>query len=34
MYFGTGYAMIQQLKISPASEIKIEKSFVQNMLTE
>jgi EAL domain-containing protein (putative c-di-GMP-specific phosphodiesterase class I)/ActR/RegA family two-component response regulator len=32
--FGTGYSMLQQLKIIPASEIKIDKSFVLNMLSE
>lgn len=32
--FGTGYAMMQQLKIIPANEIKIDKSFVQNMFIE
>lgn len=32
--FGTGYSMMQQLKIVPANEIKIDKSFVQNMFTE
>ena len=31
--FGTGYSMMQQLHHIPATELKIEKSFVQNMLT-
>jgi len=30
--FGTGYSMMQQLKLIPATELKIDKSFVQNML--
>lgn len=29
--FGTGYAMMQHLKLIPATEIKIDKSFIQNM---
>jgi EAL domain-containing protein (putative c-di-GMP-specific phosphodiesterase class I)/FixJ family two-component response regulator len=29
--FGTGYAMMQQLRHVPATELKIDKSFVQNM---
>jgi EAL domain-containing protein (putative c-di-GMP-specific phosphodiesterase class I) len=29
--FGTGYSMMQQLRLVPATEIKIDKSFVQNM---
>lgn len=32
--FGTGYAMMHQLRIIPANELKIDKSFVQNMLIE
>lgn len=32
--FGTGYSMMQQLKIVPANEIKIDKSFVQNIFNE
>lgn len=32
--FGTGYAMMQQLKLIPANELKIDKSFVQNLLKE
>jgi EAL domain-containing protein (putative c-di-GMP-specific phosphodiesterase class I) len=32
--FGTGYSMMQQLKIIPANEIKIDKSFVQNIFNE
>ncbi len=32
--FGTGYAMMQQLKHIPAMEIKIDKSFVEDMLTK
>ena len=31
--FGTGYAMMQQLRLVPATELKIDKSFVQNMHT-
>jgi EAL domain-containing protein (putative c-di-GMP-specific phosphodiesterase class I) len=29
--YGTGYAMMQQLKIIPATELKIDKCFVQAM---
>jgi EAL domain-containing protein (putative c-di-GMP-specific phosphodiesterase class I)/CheY-like chemotaxis protein len=29
--FGTGYSMMQQLKNIPATELKIDKSFVQNL---
>jgi EAL domain-containing protein (putative c-di-GMP-specific phosphodiesterase class I)/ActR/RegA family two-component response regulator len=29
--FGTGYSMMQQLRNMPATELKIDKSFVQNM---
>jgi len=29
--FGTGYSMMQQLRHIPATELKIDKSFVQNM---
>jgi EAL domain-containing protein (putative c-di-GMP-specific phosphodiesterase class I) len=29
--FGTGYSMMQQLRNVPATELKIEKTFVQNM---
>ena len=29
--FGTGYAMMQQLQNVPATELKIDKSFVQNL---
>jgi len=29
--FGTGFAMLQQLKNIPATELKIDKSFVQEM---
>jgi len=29
--FGTGYAMMQQLLLVPATELKIDRSFVQNM---
>jgi EAL domain-containing protein (putative c-di-GMP-specific phosphodiesterase class I) len=29
--FGTGYSMMQQLRNVPATELKIDKSFVQNM---
>jgi len=29
--FGTGYSMMQQLQNIPATELKIDKSFVQNM---
>jgi EAL domain-containing protein (putative c-di-GMP-specific phosphodiesterase class I) len=29
--FGTGYAMMQQLRNIPATELKIDKSFTQNM---
>ena len=29
--FGTGYSMMQQLRNIPATEMKIDKSFVQNM---
>ena len=29
---GAGYAMMQQLENIPATEIKIDRSFVQNML--
>ncbi len=32
--FGTGYAMMQQLKLIPANEIKIDKSFVQNIFVD
>ena len=32
--FGTGYSMMQQLKIVPANEIKVDKSFVQNMFND
>jgi EAL domain-containing protein (putative c-di-GMP-specific phosphodiesterase class I) len=28
--FGTGYSMMQQLQTIPATELKIDKSFVQN----
>jgi EAL domain-containing protein (putative c-di-GMP-specific phosphodiesterase class I)/CheY-like chemotaxis protein len=31
--FGTGYAMMQQLKNIPATELKIDKSFVMDMLS-
>ena len=31
--FGTGYAMMQQLQNIPATELKIDKSFVQDMNT-
>ena len=30
--FGTGYAMMQQFKTIPATELKIDKSFVQEMM--
>lgn len=30
--FGTGYAMMQQLQLIPATELKVDKSFVQSML--
>lgn len=30
--FGTGYSMMQQLRDIPATELKIDKSFVQNLL--
>jgi EAL domain-containing protein (putative c-di-GMP-specific phosphodiesterase class I) len=30
--FGTGYAMMQQFKNIPATELKIDKSFVQEMM--
>lgn len=30
--FGTGYSMMQQLRNIPASELKIDRSFVMNML--
>jgi len=30
--FGTGYSMMQQLRHVPATEVKIDKAFVQNML--
>jgi EAL domain-containing protein (putative c-di-GMP-specific phosphodiesterase class I) len=29
--FGTGYSVMQQLRHIPATELKIDKSFVQNM---
>jgi EAL domain-containing protein (putative c-di-GMP-specific phosphodiesterase class I)/FixJ family two-component response regulator len=29
--FGTGYSMMQQLRHIPATELKVDKSFVQNM---
>jgi EAL domain-containing protein (putative c-di-GMP-specific phosphodiesterase class I) len=29
--FGTGYSMMQQLQMVPACELKIDRSFVQNM---
>ena len=29
--FGTGYATMQQLKNIPATELKVDKSFVQNL---
>ena len=29
--FGTGYSMLQQLRHIPATELKIDKSFVHNM---
>lgn len=32
--FGTGFAMMQQLENIPATEIKIDKSFIQNMLCQ
>lgn len=32
--FGTGYAMMQHLKHIPASELKIDKSFIIEMLTQ
>jgi EAL domain-containing protein (putative c-di-GMP-specific phosphodiesterase class I)/CheY-like chemotaxis protein len=32
--FGTGYSMMQQLRHIPATELKIDKSFVQNMYTD
>jgi EAL domain-containing protein (putative c-di-GMP-specific phosphodiesterase class I) len=32
--FGTGYSMMQQLRNVPATEIKIDKSIVQNMHSE
>jgi EAL domain-containing protein (putative c-di-GMP-specific phosphodiesterase class I) len=31
--FGTGYSMMQQLRNIPATELKIDRSFVGNMLT-
>jgi EAL domain-containing protein (putative c-di-GMP-specific phosphodiesterase class I) len=31
--FGTGYSMMQQLKNIPATELKIDKSFIQEMTT-
>jgi EAL domain-containing protein (putative c-di-GMP-specific phosphodiesterase class I) len=31
--FGTGYSMMQQLSLVPANELKIDKSFVQNIHT-
>jgi EAL domain-containing protein (putative c-di-GMP-specific phosphodiesterase class I) len=30
--FGTGYSMMQQLRNIPATELKIDRSFVMNML--
>lgn len=30
--FGTGYAMMQQLQLVPATELKVDKSFVHEML--
>jgi EAL domain-containing protein (putative c-di-GMP-specific phosphodiesterase class I) len=30
--FGTGYAMMRQFKTIPATELKVEKSFIQGML--
>jgi EAL domain-containing protein (putative c-di-GMP-specific phosphodiesterase class I) len=32
--FGTGYSMMHQLRHIPATELKIDKSFVQNMYTD
>src|SRR6202000_327283 len=32
--FGTGYSMMQQLRNSPATELKSDKSIVQNMLAD
>jgi EAL domain-containing protein (putative c-di-GMP-specific phosphodiesterase class I) len=32
--FGTGYSMMQQLRNIPATELKIDKSIVQNMRTD
>jgi EAL domain-containing protein (putative c-di-GMP-specific phosphodiesterase class I) len=32
--FGTGYSMMQQLRRVPATELKIDKSFVQTMLSD
>lgn len=32
--FGTGYSMMQQLRRVPATELKVDKSFVQEMLTD
>ena len=29
--FGTGYSMMQQLRHIPATELKVDKSFIQNM---
>jgi EAL domain-containing protein (putative c-di-GMP-specific phosphodiesterase class I) len=31
--FGTGYAMLQQIKNIPATELKIDKSFVHEMMS-
>jgi EAL domain-containing protein (putative c-di-GMP-specific phosphodiesterase class I) len=32
--FGTGYAMMQQLRLIPANELKIDKSFLENLHLE
>jgi EAL domain-containing protein (putative c-di-GMP-specific phosphodiesterase class I) len=32
--FGTGYSMLQQLRLVPATELKIDKIFVQTMHTD
>jgi len=32
--FGTGFAMMQQLRNVPATELKIDKSFIQDMLVQ